>query len=201
LSGPQTAQASHPRGLCGPPRDALLENRPKRRLACFAGEANSKEITMSYSSINRVVLIGRLTADPELRALPSGTAVCSLRIACNGIRKEGDGEYAEKPNFFSVVVYGAQAESVYRYTRRGRQIAIDGRLEWRDWETQEGHRRQTVEIVASRVQFLDRGRSDGQAEDAPGGGAPEQELEAEALDERELVGVGAGSAIEDDVEF
>jgi len=155
---------------------------------------------MSYSSINRVVLIGRLTSDPELRALPSGTSVCNLRLACNGVRKADDGEYAEKPNFFNVAVYGARAESVHRYMRRGRQVAIDGRLEWRDWETPEGLKRQTVEIVAERVQFLERGRADGQPADPQAAGAPAEELELEGDGGRELVTVG-GSAIEDDVEF
>lgn len=109
---------------------------------------------MSYSNINRVVLVGRLTADPELRALPSGTTVCNLRLACNGVRKNSDGEYTEKPNFFNVSVYGAQGESVHRYMGRGKRVAVDGRLEWREWETAEGLKRQTVEIVAESVQFL-----------------------------------------------
>jgi single-strand DNA-binding protein len=155
---------------------------------------------MSYSNINRVVLVGRLTADPELRTLPSGTPVCNLRLACNAARKGEDGEYAEKPNFFNVAVYRGQAESVHRYMSRGRQVAIDGRLEWRDWETQEGQRRQTVEIVAERIEFLDSGRSNGHSADAAGGGLPPV---ASGIEEgggaRELVGVGAG--IEDDVEF
>lgn len=146
---------------------------------------------MSYSSINRVVLVGRLTADPELRALPSGTAVCELRLACNGVRKDAGGEYVEKPNFFSVVVYGAQAESVYRYTGRGRRVGVDGRLEWHEWETAEGLKRQKVEVVAGSVQFLDSGaaeRSGGSGEgDLSGldGDSPEGE------DDREPVGVGA----------
>lgn len=156
---------------------------------------------MSYSSINRVVLVGRLTADPELRALPSGTAVCRLRLACNGARKLADGEYAEKPNFFDVSVYGPQGESVHRYMSRGRRIGIDGRLQWSEWETAEGLKRQAVEIVADRVQFLDGGGSNGQAGDPDSGDSADGEIDLEADDggERELAGVG--SAIEDDVEF
>jgi single-strand DNA-binding protein len=110
---------------------------------------------MSYFSINRVVLVGRLTRDPELRALPSGTSVCSLRVACNSSRRDAEGEYQERPNFFDVSVYGAPAESVSRYMLKGSSCAIDGRLEWREWETADQQKRQAVSVVADTVQFLD----------------------------------------------
>src|ERR1700689_5106338 len=122
------------------------------------------EIIMSHFSINRVVLIGRLTRDPELRALPSGTSVCSLRIACNSSRRDSDGEFAERPNFFDVSVYGAAAENVSRYTRKGSRVGVDGRLEWREWETGEQQRRQPVDVVADTVQFLDRPGDRGELE-------------------------------------
>ena len=92
---------------------------------------------MSNFSINRVVLVGRLTRDPELRALPSGISVCSLRVACNSSRRDDEGNYQERPNFFDVSVFGASAESVSRYMRKGSRVAVDGRLEWREWETAE----------------------------------------------------------------
>ena len=152
---------------------------------------------MAYSSINRVILIGRLTHDPELRALPSGTTVCSLRVACNSTRKSGEG-YEDRPNYFNVSVYGARGETVSRYMRKGRQIAIDGRLEWREWETAEGAKRQAVEVVAENAQFLD-----GPGEHAGGNGARAAGLDAggagaseENVDEsagRELVGAGIGA--------
>lgn len=157
---------------------------------------------MSYSNINRVVIVGRLTADPELRALPSGRTVCNLRLACNGVRKNSDGEYTEKPNFFNVSVYGAQGESVHRYMGRGKRVAVDGRLEWREWETAEGLKRQTVEIVAESVQFLDGGRSSATLSDSAGDDAPGEGLGLDGSgeeQERELVGVGSG--IEDNVTF
>ncbi len=91
---------------------------------------------MAHFNINRVVLVGRLTRDPELRALPSGTSVCGLRIACNSSRRDGD-DFVERPNYFDVSVYGASGESVSQYMRRGSRVAIDGRLEWREWETAE----------------------------------------------------------------
>jgi single-strand DNA-binding protein len=110
---------------------------------------------MSHTSINRVVLVGRLTRDPELRALPSGASVCSLRLACNSSRRDGDGGYVERANFFDVSAYGPQADTVAQYTRRGARVAIDGRLEWREWEGTDGQRRQAVSVVADSVQFLE----------------------------------------------
>ncbi len=152
---------------------------------------------MYYSNINRVILIGRLTSDPELRALPSGLTVCNLRLACNGSRKGLEGEYIEKPNFFNVSVFGATGETIHRYMSRGRRIAVDGRLNWSEWETPEGGKRQAVEIVAETVQFLDgRGEVGG-----PQGSTEEESntVGAEAAEESELVGVGSG--IEDDLVF
>jgi single-strand DNA-binding protein len=150
---------------------------------------------MSYSNINRVVLVGRLTSDPELRALPSGTSVCTLRVACNTTRKGPEGDYTEKPNFFSVSAFGNLGESVHRYMSRGRRVAIDGRLNWHEWETSEGAKRQSVEIVAESVQFLD-GPGDHSSNDSSG---DEDSTEGSYEQERELVGVGSG--IEDDLVF
>jgi len=110
---------------------------------------------MSYFSINRVVLVGRLTRDPELRALPSGVSVSSLRVACNSSKRDTDGSYTERPNYFDVSVFGASAESVSRYIRKGSRVALDGRLEWREWETADQQKRQAVSVVADTVQFLD----------------------------------------------
>jgi len=113
------------------------------------------------SSINRVVLVGNLTRDPELRHTQGGMAVCSLRIAVNTRRKDGaTGQWTEKPNYFDVTVWGAQGESCAQYLSKGRPVAIDGRLEWREWEAQDGSKRQAVEIVADNVQFLG-GRGEG----------------------------------------
>jgi single-strand DNA-binding protein len=135
---------------------------------------------MSYSNINRVVLVGRLTRDPELRTLQSGVSVCSLRLACNSSRRDADGEYQERPNYFDVSVFGAQGESVERYMRKGSRVAVDGRLEWREWEGTDEQRRQAVSIVAESVQFLDSPAGS----NGHGG--------ADALDGLEPVGAGAG---------
>ncbi len=121
---------------------------------------------MAATNINRVVMTGNLTADPELRSLPSGTSVCSLRVACNTRRKNGStGEWEDKPNYFSVTVWGAQGENAARYLSKGRPVAIDGRLEWREWESQDGTKRQATDIIADSVQFL------GSRDDASNGGS------------------------------
>ncbi|HEY3830106.1 MAG TPA: single-stranded DNA-binding protein [Solirubrobacteraceae bacterium] len=110
---------------------------------------------MAATNINRVVLTGNLTKDPELRSLPSGTSVCELRIACNTRRKNNaTGDWDDKPNFFNVKVWGAQGENVARFLAKGRPVAIDGRLEWREWEAQDGAKRQAIDIIADSVQFL-----------------------------------------------
>jgi single-strand DNA-binding protein len=119
---------------------------------------------MAATNINRVVITGNLTTDPELRSLPSGTSVCKLRVACNTRRKDNStGEWVDKPNYFDVTVWGAQGENCARYLSKGRPVAIDGRLEWREWESPEGHKRQGVDIIAEAVQFLSGPRDEGGA--------------------------------------
>ena len=114
---------------------------------------------MAATNINRVVLTGNLTSDPELRSLPSGTSLCKMRVACNTRRKNGQtGEWVDKPNYFDVTVWGAQGENCARYLAKGRPVAIDGRLEWREWETEGGGKRQAVDIIAEAVQFLNSGQ-------------------------------------------
>jgi single-strand DNA-binding protein len=121
---------------------------------------------MAATNINRVILTGNLTRDPELRSLPSGTSVCELRVAVNSSRKDESGNWVDKPNYFNVKVWGAQGENCSTYLSKGRPVAIDGRLDWREWESKEGEKRQAVEIVADRVQFL--GSRDGAGEQGSG---------------------------------
>ena len=120
------------------------------------------------SNINRVVLVGNLTRDPELNHTQSGTAVCKLRIAVNTRVKDSSGNWGDRANYFDVTVWGQQGESCAQFLAKGRPIAVDGRLEWREWEAKDGSgKRQAVEIIAETVQFLGS-RSDGG--DAGGGG-------------------------------
>jgi single-strand DNA-binding protein len=120
---------------------------------------------VAASNINRVILTGNLTFDPELRSLPSGTSICKLRVAVNARRKNGaTGEWEDKPNYFDVTVWGPQGENCARYLSKGRPVAIDGRLEWSEWTDKDtGKNRSKVEIVAETVQFL------GGRDDAGGG--------------------------------
>jgi single-strand DNA-binding protein len=156
---------------------------------------------MAATNINRVVLTGNLTRDPELRSTPSGMSVCSLRIASNTRRKnQATGEWEDKPNFFDVTVWAAQGENCARFLSKGRPVAVDGRLEWREWETQDGNKRQSVEIVADSVQFLG-GRDDG-ANGGGGGFTPRSDV---PVDDRDFQPAAAGARssapAEDDIPF
>lgn len=148
---------------------------------------------MATSNINVVVMTGNLTHDPELRSLPSGTSVCKLRIANNTRRKDNStGEWVDKPNYFDVTVWGAQGENCARFLSKGRPIAVDGRLEWRQWEAQDGTKRQAVDIIANTVQFLGS-RDDGNGF-TPRSDIPDTQDFAPA-------GVPAGAPPDDDIPF
>src|ERR1700688_704851 len=121
------------------------------------------------ANINRVVLVGNLTKDPELKHTPSGTAVCSLRIAVNSRRRDEAGQWVDKPNYFDVSIFGNQAESSAQYLSKGRPVGIDGRLDWREWDAQDGSKRQAVQIIAESVQFLGSRGDDSEARSAGGG--------------------------------
>ncbi len=152
---------------------------------------------VAATNVNRVVITGNLTRDPELRSLPSGTSVCKLRVAVNSRRKDAaSGDWVDKPNYFDVTVWGAQGENCATYLSKGRPVAVDGRLEWREWEAQDGTgKRQAVEIIADSVQFL--GSRDGQG--AGNGNAPRSDVPADTSDfEEETASVGAK---EDDIPF
>ncbi len=130
---------------------------------------------MAATNINRVVMTGNLTADPELRSLPSGTSVCKLRIACNTRRKDGStGEWEDKPNYFNVTVWGAQGENAARYLAKGRPVAIDGRLEWREWDAQDGTKRRQSISLPTRCSSSARAKTPPEAEGMRAAGIPGQ---------------------------
>ncbi|MDQ3646993.1 MAG: single-stranded DNA-binding protein [Actinomycetota bacterium] len=156
---------------------------------------------MAGSNMNRVVITGNLTRDPELRQTGSGTPVCSLRLACNTRRKDATGEWVDKPNYFDVTVWGAQGENCATYLQKGRAAAVDGRLEWREWEDKEGNKRQAVEIVADSVQFLGS-RDGGEKGDAADGRGfrPQSDVPADTAG-LAAAREGAGAAPDDDLPF
>src|SRR5918996_6180407 len=156
---------------------------------------------MAATNINRVVLTGNLTRDPELRNTPSGTSVCSLRVACNTRRKDASGNWVDKPNYFDVTVWGAQGENCATYLSKGRPVAVDGRLEWREWEAQDGSgKRQAVEIIADSVQFLGS-RDDQGAGNGGNGIQASSDVPADTSDfEGEKAGVSSGGG-DDDIPF
>ena len=110
------------------------------------------------ASLNKVFLIGNLTRPPELRYTPSGTAVADLRLAVNRVYSTQGGEKREDTYFLTVVVWGKQAESCGEYLDKGSPILVEGRLQTRDWETKDGQKRNVVEVVAERVQFMGRSK-------------------------------------------
>jgi single-strand DNA-binding protein len=158
---------------------------------------------VAATNINRVVLTGNLTRDPELRSTQGGTSVCSLRVACNTRRKGPSGDWEDKPNYFDVTVWGAQGENCARFLSKGRPVAIDGRLEWREWQDPNGNNRQAIDIVADAVQFLGS-RDDMNGGGGGGGFTPRADVPADTRD-FEPAGTPAGGgnapAGDDDIPF
>jgi single-strand DNA-binding protein len=146
------------------------------------------------ASLNKVLLIGNLTRPPELRYTPSGTAVADLRLAVNRAYTTQGGERREDTCFLTVVVWGKQAESCGEYLDKGSPILIEGRLQTRDWETKDGQKRNVVEVVAERVQFMGRGKQAAGAPAAAPAGAP-------AAAPAETLGGDDGTHGDDDVPF
>ena len=106
------------------------------------------------ASLNRVFLMGNLTRDPELRYVPSGTAVTTFDLAVNRVYMTQTGERKEETSFVRVVVWARRAEVCAEYLTKGSPVFVEGRLRSRSWETQDGQKRSTIEIIANSVQFL-----------------------------------------------
>jgi len=106
------------------------------------------------ASLNKVLLIGNLTRDPELRYIPSGTAVANFGLAVNRAYTNQEGEKKEDVCFVDIVTWGKTAENCANYLTKGRPVFIEGRLQYRSWETDDGQKRSKIEVVANNVQFL-----------------------------------------------
>jgi single-strand DNA-binding protein len=160
---------------------------------------------LAASNVNVVVITGNLTRDPELRHTGGGTAVCDLRVAVNTSRKDQSGNWVDKANYFDVTVWGAQGENCANYLGKGRPVAVEGRLDWSEWEAKDGSgKRQAVRIVANKVQFLGSrdgagGGGNGNGGGGNGGFAPQSDVPADTSD---FGGAPAGAgASEDDIPF
>ena len=152
---------------------------------------------MAATNINRSCITGNLTRDPELRSTPGGTSVCKLRVAVNSRRKDGQsGEWIDKPNYFDVTVWGAQGENCAKYLSKGRPVAVDGRLDWREWEAQDGQ-------ASARRSRSSPTRCSSSAPATAGGNGngfqAQSDVPADTSD-FEGAGVGAGGK-EDDIPF
>jgi single-strand DNA-binding protein len=131
--------------------------RPVVKRAEFSLKDRGVEMAdVKLASVNKVMLSGRLTRDPELRYTPSGTAVSSFSVASSRSYKAQDGEWKQIVAFVNVVVWGKLAVLVNEYLKKGSAVFVEGRLNSRSWETDEGQKRSVLEVRAERVQFLDR---------------------------------------------
>ena len=123
------------------------------------------------ASFNKVILLGNLTRDPELRYTPNGTPVATFGLAVNRRSGQGD-ERREEVCFVDIVTFGREAETASEFLSKGRAALIEGRLQWRSWEGQDGQKRSKHEVVAERIQFMPRAREEGMERTPPG---PEME--------------------------
>ncbi len=134
------------------------------------------------ASLNKVLLIGNLTRDPELRYVPSGTAVATFTIAVNRVYTSQAGEKKEEVSFIRIVVWGRRAEVCGEYLSKGSPVFIEGRLQSRSWEAQDGQKRSSMEVVADNVQFLRGGGERSPAAPKPAG-APAEDVATINLNE------------------
>lgn len=142
------------------------------------------------ASVNKVILVGNLGADPEKRYMGSGQPVCNLRMATTDRWTDKQGNKQEKTEWHRVVVYGPQAENCEKYLSKGRQVYVEGSIRTRQWQDQQGVTKYTTEVIAQRVQFLGS---------APGNRQPV--TEGESFPEPPPAETPAGQPAEDDVPF
>ncbi len=123
--------------------------------------------------LNKAVIIGNLTRDPEVKALPSGAKVCSFSLATNRVWKDKNGAKQESVDYHNIVVFGRQAETAGQYLKKGSSALVEGRLQTRSWDGQDGQKRYRTEIVADRVQFGTRSNSSGTTSSSSKSSSPE----------------------------
>lgn len=151
------------------------------------------------ASFNKVILMGNLTRDPELRVTPKGTAVCQVGIAVNQSYRDKEGNTREETTFVDVDVFGRQAEVIAKYMSKGRPILVEGRLKLDSWETKEGDKRNKLKVVLENFQFVGgRGDSDG---GGSGGGSSFEDSAPPPRSNRGSSPAASGNVDEDDVPF
>lgn len=136
------------------------------------------------ANLNRVFLIGNLTREPELRYIPSGQAVASFSVAVNRVYNDKSGQKQKDTSFIRVVVWGRRAEVCGQFLTKGSPVFIEGRIQSRSWQAQDGQKRSTVEVIANTVQFLGKGKSD-QTHPAEDEIAEDAHAEAETLHDQQ----------------
>lgn len=150
------------------------------------------------ASLNKVMLIGNLTRDPELRYIPSGSAVTSFTVAMNRVYKLQTGEKKEEVSFIRVVVWGRLAEVCGEYLKKGVPVFVEGRLQSRSWDAPDGQKRSTVEVIAVNIQFLRGGSAQGKEKELPDIPAGKEDIPDIQLDE---ISGGEPSAKADETPF
>lgn len=146
-------------------------------------------------NLNKVFIIGRLTADPQLRTTPSGQSVTTISIATNRVWTNKSGEKQEDVQFHNVVVWGRQAEIVNQFLKKGSLAMVEGRLQTRGWQDKQGQNRRTTEIICERIQFGPRAGGGGGSQEAP---PPAQDANKESLPE---INIDEGEIKAEDVPF
>lgn len=121
-------------------------------------------------TVNKVILVGNLGRDPELRTTNSGTPVCQISLATSERRKDRDGNWSDHTEWHRVVAFGRSAENVARFCRKGKQIYVEGRISTREWQDKDGNRRWTTEVVADNIRFLSGGTGGAGGGGGGGGG-------------------------------
>src|SRR5215212_6490072 len=139
-------------------------------------------------SFNKIIVVGNLGRDPEMRYTPQGTPVCTFSIASNERRKTSAGEQQDITTWFRVTVWGKQAETVSKYLSKGRSVYVEGRLHIEEWQDRDGKQRYTLEVNASDVQFIDSGSG------ASGEGIPVRAAAAQAEGSGARIAAGRNNA-------
>jgi single-strand DNA-binding protein len=133
----------------------------------MVNQQGGREGPRSTSSLNKVMIIGNLGSDPEMRFTPSGSPVTSFRVAVNRVFKAPEGDYKDETEWFSVVTWARLAETCNQYLTKGQKVYVEGRLHTRSWDAQDGQKRYRTEVIADKVIFLDKKQGASRAEEKP----------------------------------